>query len=471
MLQDFSRFSSQLGGLEFYGQSTEFRDLLQVCRDFASSGEARASRVNKVYLFIEDYHGKSSLAKATLVEAATNGIAVDRLDGTAGASLKILGELQQNPDAVVVVDGVAEVAAQRSNLLNRFNALKGRGLLFAPPEYLTDANLHPDILQLKLEHVDQRPIDKLAWLIGLVREYLRDETGIIPPRLSAALLRMPLSVLLALCRAPLGPKISEIRDLAGRIAQAIDLRVNLRPDEAFPQEELTAIVIDFYCPTTSQMGPGFRLWVEGDSDCRMLKLVSRLAVQGHGVDLERGLAILPLGEGREGGTSRAAGVVFAKHTRRNKDIFLFDSDEPARHAQRELEVLDQEVVLLDPRLACCRGEQEVETEDFISLSCLDRFYAAHPDLRPEKEVIRYKPPASRRLVIDGVHKEALINWLEENATLADLENLVFVLCDIRSRFSLQTLPVMDDRTSWRKKLAEEFNPGKHVGKRPGNWSV
>jgi hypothetical protein len=94
---------------------------------------------------------------------------------------------------------------------------------------------------------------------------------------------------------------------------------------------------------------------------------------------------------------------------------------------------------------------------------------ANPDLRPEREVIRYKPPVSRRLVVDGADKEQLIQWLDANAALDDLENLLFMLCEVRGRFSLRNLPAMKEKQTWRKRLAEESDPKKHFGNRSEHW--
>jgi hypothetical protein len=350
-----------------------------------------------VYIFLEKFHGKSSLSKAIHNQAVANGRIAFHLDGTVGSSANQLRTLEQRSDAAVIVDGLPEATANRITFLNRFNSLKGHAILFATPEYLTDASLNPDISRVWVGHVDGRPTDKLAWLIGLIREYLRDDTGALQEPMSEALRKMPVKTLVTLSAAPLGPKVSGISDLARRIAEAIQLRVNLQLREPFPGEELAAIFIDFYSRGASDLASGFRLWVEGDSDCRILKLVSKLVAQVHGINLEEGLSILPLGEGRGGGTSEAVDVVLANRTRRNRDVFLFDLDEPGRHAQEKLQNLGQDAVLLDSSIACSRAEQEVEIEDFISLSCLDRFYGHHTDLRPEKEVIKYKAPASRRL--------------------------------------------------------------------------
>jgi hypothetical protein len=114
-------------------------------------------------------------------------------------------------------------------------------------------------------------------------------------------------------------------------------------------------------------------------------LVSRLALPVYGIDLSEGLKIIPLGLGRNGGTSKATEIVITQRTKRNRDVFLLDFDDPGTHAQKELETLDQDVLLLDVNLACSRMGGNIEIEDLISIGCLNRFYAEHMDLRPEKE--------------------------------------------------------------------------------------
>lgn len=469
MLCDFSNFSFTLGGLEFYGSSTELRDLLQLCHDMASLRNDDATSTRKAYLFVERYHGKSSLAKATEVEAKGNGFSAYRFDGTVNATQKHLRDLEANADAIVVVDGVPEVAENRRVLLQRFNSLTGRSLLFASPEYQADANLDSSVQKLRLRHVDERPVDKLAWLIGLMREGLRDESGMVSRPMVGFLSQLPVRVLITLSGVALGTKVREFRTLADHIAQAFILKAELDPGQPFPQDELASIFIEFYSPGASPADLTFRLWVEGESDCRILKLVSRLAKRDRGTDLEEGLSIFPLGAGREGGTSKATEIVLAHRTRLNKDTFLLDNDDAGRHAEKELRILEQDVLLLDPRLACSRTDADVEVEDFISLTCLDRFYQAHIDLHPEKEVIRYKAPPARRIVVDGAHKDLLVSWLESNASIGDLENLLFVLCDIRRRFSLKSLLSASDMRAWRKRLEDEFDTAKHVGSRPTHW--
>jgi hypothetical protein len=470
MLRDFSPFSSTLGGLEFYGCSTELRDVLQLCHNVSSSRTGTIENPQKTYLFIEPHHGKTTIAKATDNQAKSNGLTSFYLDGTAGATQKALKDLQSTADAIILVDGMPEAAANRRVVIERFNSLSGNGLLFAPPEYSVDANLDSSVPRLRLGHVDQRLIDKVAWNVGLIRERLRGEAGLISENLSTALAKLPARAFLSLSSVSLGSRIKKLPELANRIAEALQLRIELELDMRMPEEDLAVIFMDFYSSDSRKTGHGFRLWLEGETDCRLLKLVSKLAKAGDGTDLEDGLSILPLGEGREGGTSKAPEVVIKEQTRRNRDVFLFDFDESGKHARDELKILEQDALLLDPKLSCSRSDADVEIEDFINLSCLDRFYNSHVALRPEKEVIRYKSPMARRIVVEGIHKEMLIDWLESNASLADLENVFFVLCEIRARFSLKNPLSTSSMQARRKQLEEEFDQAKQVGNRPRHWS-
>jgi hypothetical protein len=252
-----------------------------------------------MYLFIERSHGKSALAKATEIEAKSSGFSVRCLDGMIGATQKELRDLQPRADALTIVDGLPESAPNRQTVLERFNSLAGKGLLLARPEYCADANLDSGVPMLRLDHVDQRPIDKIAWLIGLVRERLRDG-GLNSEAISSALIRLPAKGLMALSKVKLGPKISELANLASHIAESLQVQ----PDEALTQEVLTEIFLEFFSPPSEAKVEGFRLWVEGETDCRALRLVARLANGAHGIDMEEGLAIVPLGEGRQGGPAK-----------------------------------------------------------------------------------------------------------------------------------------------------------------------
>jgi hypothetical protein len=72
-------------------------------------------------------------------------------------------------------------------------------------------------------------------------------------------------------------------------------------------------------------------------------------------------------------------------------------------------------------------------------------------------------------VVEGIHKEALIQWLEVNASFEELENIFFMLCEIRNRFSLRIPLSHLEMGTWKKRLQDNFEPGKHLGERPGHW--
>lgn len=75
----------------------------------------------------------------------------------------------------------------------------------------------------------------------------------------------------------------------------------------------------------------------------------------------------------------------------------------------------------------------------------------------------------RRIVVEGVHKEALIEWLEANAEFGDVENVFFLLCNIRDRFSLRNPLSNAEMSAWEKRLQEGLDPYKHLGNRPSHW--
>jgi hypothetical protein len=469
VLSDISSFRSIVGGLEFYGASSEFHAVIEVCKRNAAEVADEQQAPNKAYLFIEDYHGKTALAKATDLEARTNQLASHYLDGTAGPTQKTLLDLRDEKLALIIVDGLPEPANQRRTVLERFNSLTGRGLLFCRPEYSSDANLSMAVQRFHLSHVDQRWLDKLAWLVGMTLESLRDSTGRVPPSLSRAVGELPARTLVSLANVRMSGRVKDIPVLANRIAETVRLRSELAPITRIDGEDVASIFVEFFSPQPRPGPPGFRLWVEGESDCRILKLVARTVANTHSLDFDQGLLIMPLGIGREGGTSKISEVVISNQTRRNNDLFLLDFDEPGRHAEEELHALKQDVMLLNPRLSCSRHDGDIEIEDYIALGCLDEFYETNQSLRPEKEILRYKSPLSRRIVVDGVDKEALVEWLEKNASPDDLENLFVLLCDIRTRFSLRNPVDSEELQQLHKKLQNEFVDRKHMGRRPQHW--
>jgi hypothetical protein len=100
------------------------------------------------------------------------------------------------------------------------------------------------------------------------------------------------------------------------------------------------------------------------------------------------------------------------------------------------DTLGQRHLVLPPQLAANGWLEELEIEDLVSLDCLDRFYEGESSLMPEAEFLVYGSPERRRLVVRGVDKERFIQWMERNATLDDVQNLVRLIRHIRWMFGL-----------------------------------
>jgi hypothetical protein len=84
----------------------------------------------------------------------------------------------------------------------------------------------------------------------------------------------------------------------------VRLKATLSPGDPIASEELASIFLTFYGSPAQSARFGFRVWVEGESDCRLLKLVARLGKDKYGVDMEEGLSITPSVKGVTEGLAR-----------------------------------------------------------------------------------------------------------------------------------------------------------------------
>jgi hypothetical protein len=469
MLRTFQSCTKTVGGLDFYGQSAEFNGIFQLCEDALAIVDNGEANERHAHIFLEQHHGKTSIAKALEIEGKAKGIRSLYLDGTIGLTQKTLLDLKGATDALVIVDGLPEAAPSRTILLERFRNLTGKAVLFASPNFSHDVGLVSSVPSAQLSHVDERPLDKIAWLLGLIREALGSSNEGGPEGLTQSIARLSVSSLLSISRIALGARVKDLKLLADKFSDLIQLRTDLGPLEHLSPEDVMELCLEFFAPPSAMSRVGFRVWVEGDTDTRLLKLASKLGRTKYDVDLEESLSIISLGTGRDGGTGKILSIIVERGTRKNSDLFVFDCDDPGRQAKDKVATLDQDAILLDPKLSCSRCDLEVEIEDFISLGCLDRFYLQNAEFRPEKELIKYKVPMGRRLVVEGVHKDVLLTWLETNASFEELENVFFVLCEIRNRFALRIPLSQADMAAWKKRLQDNFESEKHFGDRPGHW--
>lgn len=155
--------------------------------------------------------------------------------------------MRDDERAVTIIDGLSEAAPQRRTVLDRFNNLRGRGLLVCRPEYGSDATLSIGVQRFYLSHVDQRWLDKLAWLIGIVRESLRD-SGEVPPSLSTAVSELPVRTLISLAKVRMSERVKDIPVLANRIAVTVRLRSSLTTGARIEGEGVASIFVEFFSP-------------------------------------------------------------------------------------------------------------------------------------------------------------------------------------------------------------------------------
>jgi hypothetical protein len=100
----------------------------------------------------------------------------------------------------------------------------------------------------------------------------------------------------------------------------------------------------------------------------------------------------------------------------------------------------------------------------VSVGCLDRFYESQSNLVPEAEFLVYGTTERRRLVVRGADKERFVQWMEANATVEDVQNIVRLLKHLRWTFGLaqgEEIP--------KNFAASALNESCRLGRRPKPW--
>lgn len=129
----------------------------------------------------------------------------------------------------------------------------------------------------------------------------------------------------------------------------------------------------------------------------------------------------------------------------NLECFLFDADSDGRRAAKKTKELGfPKTLVLDRKAVVSDCDTEWVLEDLLSVACLDRFYLAHPELKPTREEIAHNPVEGRRLVVRGEDKGTLAAWLEENATIDDMLGVISQLRIVCREFALREPRVEGD---------------------------
>jgi hypothetical protein len=218
-----------------------------------------------------------------------------------------------------------------------------------------------------------------------------------------------------------------------RLAAALRTQSALRPGEPLNAADIYRTL----CPQPNRLRPNLRrLWVEGITDASLFRLAERLT-QKEAPGLLEGIHIEAIG-----GVEQVESALQRCDREPNLELFLFDADVDGRRGEAKVKGQGFPTLLLDRIAAMSACDTEWVIEDLLSVSCLDRFYAAHANLKPAREEIAHYPPEGRRLVIHGEDKWTLVEWLERNATADDLYGLMVQMQLVRRRFALRDWPLI-----------------------------
>jgi hypothetical protein len=294
---------------------------------------------------------------------------------------------------------------------------------------LSGQSLIPDdIGEIVLPPFAERPLDKAAHVVAAAVDGLDSSERVEGEADPYSLLtRADASAILAVCmdRTKLSTA-SEARNAGSRLAELLRTHAALRPDASLGAAEVYRVL----CPGTEQLPSNLRrLWVEGDSDAALFKLTDRLL---NGYNMLQSIQIEVLG-----GAAQADAALQRCNRSPMLELFLFDSDTDGRRAAAKVKERGFPSLLLDRDVVMAACDDEWVIEDLLSVACLDRFYRAHPHLRPAREEIEHQPVEGRRIVVRGDDKHILVEWLARNATIEDIIGVVKQLLLIRRLFSLR----------------------------------
>ena len=475
--ESIDAFSWLVGGLVLYGCTPEWIELRQGITEFiatcANTPREDPEGSQRLACFVPAGHGKTTIARLVKREIHSHRDVHLVVDGLTG-SWQTLRQAAEQPGSCFIVDGLPSDTASRSTTFGRLGQIKGDLLLLADPIHELDKGTE-GLEHLSLRHVDLRPADKACWLLGLIWEEARAREAQGGQEADSIVRRLPKPCMIALCDSyALEQRISNLTGFARSLVDRIVV-----DGLGSPQAELDAgafLEVSLPLLRESETGRGpdrYHVWTEGETDVTILSLASRLAAGRLNGGLLEGLEIVATGMGREGGTTNMISVVMERRTHKSRDLFLLDNDPPGRRAKEILKDLDQRTMLL-PEVFCrkqgaCADMVEVEIEDLISLSCIDRFFEARRDLTPEYEGLHYGSPEKRHLVVRGADKGALVDWLCDNASYEDLERVTFVLCEIRQNLGLPIPIPRNETRAWRDRLCGDAHPSSGAGLRPLPW--
>jgi hypothetical protein len=278
------------------------------------------------------------------------------------------------------------------------------------------------------------PLDKAAHVITATWEALEttEDTGEKAVAL-ALFYQLDASALLGTLIDP--SKLASVaiaRDAGIRLAAALRRYSALRPGELLSAVEVYRTL----CPQPERLSPHLRrLWVEGTTDAALFRLAERLT-RAQAPGLLDGIHIEPIG-----GVTQVEAALQRCDRDPDLELSVFDSDSDGRRGEAKVKGQGFHTLLLDRSAVMAACDTEWVIEDLLSVSCIDRFYLAHRQLKPAREEIAHHRPEGRRLVVRGDDKLTLVEWLERSAAIPDLYGLLRQIQIVRRRFALRDWPI------------------------------
>ncbi len=403
--------------------------LIQV--DKALQNASISTRPFRVAIFSNDQDERSMIALAITERITKLGVTAKLTDGQWG---RWALEARHADSATRMVHVIAAVPPE-NKAREGFAAISGDIVLIWPLTKVGAAILPEEIEEVVLAPFGERPLDKAAHVVVGMSEVL---DGMDPIEGEFALDTLTVSqvidagALLSICIDP--TKLIDVdtaRKAGRRLAYAAREHVALRPAVSLSAAEMHRALFPQTAPLPSNLR---RLWVEGDTDAKLLKLTDRLFSKkcASGPCLLENIRIECLG-----GATQVESALQRCDRDPRLELFLFDHDADGLRGLEKVKDRGFPCLLLDSDAVMAACDAKWVIEDLLSVACLDRFYLAHTDLKPAREEIAHYPVAGRRLVVRGEDKGTLASWLDRNAEVADLHGIIRQLISVRRRFALR----------------------------------
>lgn len=401
----------------------------------------------RIALLSDEEDERRMIFTAIVERAIALGLPVKPTTGSWGIWAREAQKSQSDHRTLHVLADVPPIGKAREG----FAAISGSLILLWPSQCAGSALLPERIEDIILAPFSDRPLDKAAHVIDSTWAVLDVIEDVDEKAAASALFhRLDVSALLGtvIDNSKLA-KVALAKEAGYRLAAALCTQSALRAGEPLN----AADIYHALCPQPERLPPHLRrLWVEGTTDVALLQLAERLTRE-QAPGLLGGIHIEPIG-----GVEQVEAALQRCDRDPNLELFMFDADSDGRRGETKVKEQGFPAMILDRTAVMAACDTEWVIEDLLSVSCLDRFYYAHGHLKPAREEITYHPLEGRRLVIRGEDKWTLVEWLEQEATVADLYGLLEQLIIVRRRFALREWPIVGARPA---------NAG--VGVRPQPW--